>query len=313
MQDFAGRRPRHEVEDVHRKGVVEGSWASEKTSAAEGGGGPTVVPEAIVDRSPERVQLLRAASQARIDDSVVTHDRSPEKPSHDAGRGSVERGRHQPLFDSSKKRVDAPKERSDPSHFLGPTKKRVESADARMFGTAAEPVPGRDGFKMFDTKRPSSARPPDHTVIDLTPTPDVQPDDPFLKARACAYASNVASDGRPIAFASTAAMTPRGRGGCRPVDHGNLVAHDALRALAVDDPTPRTPQAAPPPPVDRSPERPQSASLRHAHTPRDRDIFQTQLPATRPLPDRDPAIFQSKGRVGPFTPRDSLGSHGQFS
>ena len=169
-------------------------------------------------------------------------------PEHAAGAGSG--GRHRQMFDhkhrsppnrnQEDKLFDSEEyERCKPAAFLGSSKKRVEEADARMFGTAPDLGLASDTLeitpdKMFDSKRQSAARPADHLGGSCS-GPAV--DDPFMVARAAAFASCLSGDGLPHRFGASVATETSipgsrlGRGVYTPADNGNILSHDAGSAV----------------------------------------------------------------------------------
>ena len=267
--------------EAPRPGLMRVAGASDQT--AEGGGaGPGAVPVTPIDKSPNRLEMLRAESAARIEHQIVAHVTEPS---------SALAGRQKPLMDG-KKRVDMPHDRTNHGHFLGSAKKRVSSAETTMHGITRPHSPeavaeALADVKIFASKR-ATPKPADSLTLEFQPPPtgaSAPTDDPIRTGRAAAEAR------APVVAA---------RRHCdRPADNGNLILHDTGAAVG--------PIAA-----AGTPSRPQSARGRGAPTPAT-DIFATQMPATVPAPEKDDLSITSKRREGPFTPRDNLRPNAQFA
>ena len=272
--------------EAPRTGLMKVAGASDQP-ATGGGAGPGATPIAPIDKSPDRLQMLRAESAARIEQQLVAHVTEPTNALAD---------RQQPLMDG-KRRVDMPRDRTNHEHFLGSAKKRVGTADATMHGITRpdSPTAAADALsevKIFASKR-ATPKPADRLKLEFQPPPtgaSAPTDDPLRTGREEAAA-------RMQSLASFA-TTPR-RHCDRPADNGNLIAHDPCAAAG--------PIAA-----VATPGRPQSARGRGAPCPAT-DIFATQHCNTVPMPEKDAPIFTSKRREGPFTPRDNLRPNAQFA
>ena len=206
------------------------------------------VPASGVRMSDSAAGMAAAAGLASKQVAEAVIAKRTFSPEHAAGAGSG--GRHRQMFDhkhrsppnrnQEDKLFDSEEyERCKPAAFLGSSKKRVEEADARMFGTAPDLGLASDTLEitpdeMFDSKRQSAARPADHLGGSCS-GPAVA--DPFMVARAAAFASCLSGDGLPHRFGANVATETSipgsrlGRGVYTPADNGNILSHDTGSAV----------------------------------------------------------------------------------